>query len=244
MDALMIRERYKVVRVVYTQPDYALLEAVDIAERETPLCLLNLFEGELLHRYARICSGIQAVDCPAFRGMFLEDGTLTAVFDDCRGENIDRIFYRGDEWSWEERLRYAEMVFHQALSLANLPPEVSCAAMLSRNLIFELSSDRVKSRYMLLPMEDMNARELAILTTDQVRKILPRTIRAGKAEREFLHRLESGVFRSIVPLYAYWREMEPVIREEREEFKKKSVIRRGFILLGRAIRRAASRGGR
>jgi len=230
MDALMIRERYKVVRVVYTQPDYALLEAVDIAERETPLCLLNLFEGELLHRYARICSGIQAVDCPAFRGMFLEDGTLTAVFDDCRGENIDRIFYRGDEWSWEERLRYAEMVFHQALSLANLPPEVSCAAMLSRNLIFELSSDRVKSRYMLLPMEDMNARELAILTTDQVRKILDR--------------LESGVFRSIVPLYAYWREMEPVIREEREEFKKKSVIRRGFILLGRAIRRAASRGGR
>ena len=62
MESLLIRERYKIVRVIAMQPDYALLEAVDISDRETPSCLLNLYEGELLHRYARICSGIRKED--------------------------------------------------------------------------------------------------------------------------------------------------------------------------------------
>ena len=47
MKTLLIRERYKVVRVITAQPGYALLEAVDILDRETPSCLLNLYEGDL-----------------------------------------------------------------------------------------------------------------------------------------------------------------------------------------------------
>ena len=67
MGSLLIRERYKVVRVVELQPDYALLEAVDIADRETPSCLLNLYEGAFLHQYARICSGIRKEETLASR---------------------------------------------------------------------------------------------------------------------------------------------------------------------------------
>ena len=79
MGSLLIRERYKVVRVIALQPDYALLEAVDISDRETPSCLLNLYEGQLLHRYARVMTGIKKEDCPGFRGMFLEKGALVAA---------------------------------------------------------------------------------------------------------------------------------------------------------------------
>ena len=126
MRSLLIREHFKVVRVIHTQPGYALLEAVDISDRETPSCLLNLYEGELLHRYARICTGIKKEDCPAFRGMFLEQGTLVAAFDRSDGTPIDRVFYRGDMWSWQDRLSATELLLHRALSLTNLPPEVSC----------------------------------------------------------------------------------------------------------------------
>ena len=96
METMLICERYKVVRVIARRSDYALLEAVDISDRETPTCLLNLYEGELLRKYARICSGIRKEDCPAFRGMFLERGTLVAVFDYSTGEPIDNLFCRGD----------------------------------------------------------------------------------------------------------------------------------------------------
>ena len=134
MNTVLIRERYKVVRVLYSEPDYAFVEAVDIQERETPTRQINLYEGELLHRYGRLCAGIDPADCPAFQGMFLCGDTLAAVFEDCGGVPIDQVFYKGDRWPLADRLEFAELVLHRALEMANLPPEISCAAMLSENL--------------------------------------------------------------------------------------------------------------
>lgn len=241
MATLLIRERYKVVRAIAAQPGYALLEAVDISDRETPSCLLNLYEGELLHRYARICAGIRKEECPAFRGMFLEKGTLAVVFDRSEGQPIDSLFYRGDTWSWQDRLAWAELLMHRALSLANLPPEVSCAALLSDNLLFDLTNKRVSIRWMLQPMEEMNQREAVLLAADHVKKILPRTLRAGDTEYRFLEQLEAGTLRSVVDLYGKWRDAESAIRTEREEFEHKNFIKRGLILLGRAFRRRRAR---
>jgi hypothetical protein len=240
MATLLIRERYKVVRVIAMEPGYALLEAVDISDRETPTCLLNLYEGELLHRYAHICTGIRKEDCPSFRGVFLERGTLVAAFDLADGESIDSLFYRGDSWSLDQRLHFAELLLNRALSLANLPPEVGCAALLSENLRVDRKNDRMAIRWMLLPMEEMNPRETALLAAVHVRKILPRSLHAGKEETRFLDELEAGEFRSVVSLYGRWREAEKAIREEREAFRKTNLIKRGLILLGRAILR---RGG-
>ena len=237
MGSLLIRERYKVVRVVTLLPGYALLEAVDISDRETPACLLNLYEGELLHRYARICTGIRKADCPAFRGMFLEKGTLVVAFDRSDGAEIDSLFYRGDRWKWEERMSFAELLLHRALSLANLPSEVSCAALLSENVLFDLTNNDVNLRWMLQPLEGMNPRETALLAADQVRKILPRTLLAGPEEERFLDELEEGMFRNVVALYGRWREADKAIRAEREAFAQKNIVRRGLVLLGRAIRR-------
>ena len=222
MESLLIRERYKVVRVIAAQPGYALLEAVDISDRETPSCLLNLYEGGLLHRYARICAGIRKEECPAFRGMFLEKGTLAVTFDRSAGEPIDSLFYRGDEWSWQDRLAWTELLLHRALSLANLPPEVSCAALLSENVLFDQPNQRVNTRWMILPMEGMNQREAALLAADQVKKILPPTLQAGPEEQKFLKKLEEGLFPSVVALYGCWREAQAAIRAEREELRKRT----------------------
>ena len=77
MDGILIRERYKVVQVLWRAENYAAVEVVDIQERENPSLLVNLYGGELLHRYGEIYAGMK--DCPAFRGMFLEDGALAPV---------------------------------------------------------------------------------------------------------------------------------------------------------------------
>ena len=243
MSTLLIRERYKVVRVITMQPGYALLEAVDITDRETPSCLLNLFEGELLHRYAKICTGISKGDCPAFRGMFLERGTLVAAFDQSRGETIDNLFYRGDAWKWDQRLDWAELLLNKALSLMNLPPEVSCAALLSENLLFDLNNRRVDVRWMLRPMGEMNPRETALMAVDQVKKILRPSLPAGPEEQRFLDELEAAAFPNVVALYGRWREAEKAIRREREAFRKKTLLRKGLFILGRMLKRKKERGG-
>ncbi len=243
MDSLLIRDRYKVVRVITIRRDYALVEAVDISDRETPNCLLNLYEGEYLHRYVRLCSGLNKEDCPSFRRMYLERGTLITVFDRSYGESIDRVFYRGDRWSIEDRMSWTEIMLHLALSLANYPPEISCAALMSDNILIDLPNKRINIRWMAAPMEDMNQRETALLAADQVRKIFPRSLSAGKAERQFLDYLESGSFRNVVALYGSWRSSESSIREEREAYKKKNIIRRGLIITGNYFRMRKRTGG-
>ena len=170
MGAMLVRERYKVVWVLDAREDYAFAEAVDILDREKGACLLNIYEGPLLRAYLPCFDQMQ--NCPAFRGMFLDGESLVTVFDTCGGEPIDRVFYRGDHHDWRTRLDYAERLLHQALSMADLPPEVSCAAMLSENVRIDLKGDTLALRFQVVPLEGMNPRELVYLTCDQLRKIL------------------------------------------------------------------------
>ena len=93
----------------------------------------------------------------------------------------------------------------------------------------------------LVPVLVIDAGHADADTSHQVKKILPRTLRAGDAEDKFLNQLEAGTLRSVVALYGCWREAESAIRTEREAFEKKNFVKRGLIMLGRAIRRRRGR---
>ena len=175
----------------------------------------------------------------------MEGDTLVAAFDAQEGEGIDFAFHRGDRWSWQDRLEFAQLVLHQALSMANLPPEISCALLLSDNLLVDVPERRVRVRCMVRPVEtDLNPREAALLAAaDQVKKILPRRLTDTAAEIAFLDLLDAGAFRSVVPLYAAWREALPRIREERGEYDKKNFVSKGIALLKRAFRRRRKKKG-
>lgn len=229
MENVLVRERYKIVRVLEAADGYAFAEAVDIADRETSVRLLNIYEGEWLPVYARIFADMNV--CPAFCEAFLSGDSLTAVFQPSRGVAIDRVFYRGADWSWKDRLVFAGQLLHRALELADLPPEVGCAALLSDNVRVETAEKQVSLRFRLRPMTDMNARELALLASDQVKKILAPRFQQGDAEYEFCCRLERGEFTSIVPLYACWRRAEQEMTEEYEKLDRKNAFKRWFTYL-------------
>jgi len=74
VDSGLLRGRYKVVRTLCHAAHYAAVEAVDIEARECPSFLVNLYEGELLHRYGEVYAQMEG--CPEFCGMFLEGGRL------------------------------------------------------------------------------------------------------------------------------------------------------------------------
>ena len=90
MEAVLIRERYKIVRVLHAAEDFACVEAVDIQDRETPVYLINLYEGEFFHRYGKIYASMKQEDCPALRRLFLDGQTIAAVFEEKQGVNIDQ----------------------------------------------------------------------------------------------------------------------------------------------------------
>lgn len=229
METVLVRERYKIVRVLEAAGGYAFAEAVDIADRETSVRLLNIYEGAWLPVYARIFADMKA--CPAFCEAFLTGESLVAVFRPCRGVAIDRVFYRGADWPWRDRLVFAEQLLHSALELADLPPAVGCAALVSDNVRVDRAEQRISLCFRLRPMEDMNARELALLACDQVCKILAPRFRQGDAEYDFCRRLARGEFASIVPLYAYWRRAQDEMTAEYEQLDQKNAFKRWFAFL-------------
>ena len=240
METLLVRERYKIVRVLEAREHYACAEAVDILDRENRACLLNLYEGPLLQAYLPCFDRLST--CPEFWEMFLEGASLVTVFGDCGGTPIDQVFYRGDRHSWQTRLDYAQALLHRALSMADLPPEVSCAALLSENVRVDEKSGALRLRFCVVPMEGMNPREAVYLAGDQLRKILLPRFASPREELELLDELELGACRNVVQLYALWREREGRIRAAYETLEKKNFFRRWCALLwGRVKRRAARR---
>ena len=242
MDGILIRERYKVVQVIEHHGDYAAVEAVDIQDRETPSCLIDLYGGGLLHRYGEIFSQM-GDNCPELQGLFLEDGVLAAVFPVSRGTPIDQLFFRGDRWTWQERLALGQQVMHRALTLANLPPEVSCAAFMSDSLLLDPREGTVSLRFLIRPMGELTPRELPLMAADQLKKILPRKWSSCDRQLAMLRRLEQGDFPSIVPMYAWWRGELEGMTQEFEALAKKNAVSRFVSLLWRNIKRSLRRGG-
>lgn len=238
MDGILIRERYKVIQVLEHTGDYAAVQAVDIQDRETPTRLINLYGGPLLHRYGEAFSRVTDRDCPELCGIFLEEGALAAVFLPGRGTPIDRLFYRGDRWTWPERMELAQLVMHRALTLAALPPDISCGALCSHNLLIDPVERAVSLRFLIRPMEEMTARELPLLAADQLKKILPRRWSSCDRQLEMLARLEWGDFPSIVPMYAWWREELEGMRADFEALSGRNFISRQAVLLWKNIRRS------
>ncbi len=233
METMLIRERYKVICVQEAEDEYAFLEAVDIQDREKSTCLLNIYEGSLRPVYLNCFD--RMADCEDFRGMWVLGESVVAVFESRTGTNIDQVFYRGADHSWETRLDFTELVLHKALSLSSLPPEISCAAMLSENLLVDLDG-RVMTRWHVSPLEGMNGRELACLAIDQVKKILLARFASPREELEFLERLDSGEYTSMAQVYSLWRGSRADIRQGYEALGKKNFFKRWFSLLWKTIK--------
>lgn len=235
MEAMLIRERYKVTRVLYAEENYAFAEAVDILDREMTPYLLNIYEGPLKWRYLGYLD--QLADCPEYHGMFLAGESLVTVFQVRQGREIDAVFFRGASFSWEERLDLTQALLHLALSQANIPPDVSCSALLSENVLVRVREKAFALRYMVRPLEGMNQRELVYLVGDQVKKILLRRFASVDAELAFLALLDAGTCHTVVQLYAAWREALPGIRGAYEKLYHKNKFKRGCSLLWLNIRR-------
>ena len=212
MDTMLVRERYKVVQVLDVRENYAFVEAVDILDREKNSCLLNIYEGPLLRAYLPCFDRLDA--CPDFQG---------------------------DRHPWRERLAYAQELLHQVLNMADLPAQVSCAALLSENVLVDERNHEIHLRFQVAPMEEMNGRELVYLACDQLRKILLPRFSAPREQLEFLDLLEEGGCTTAVQLYSLWRERQPVIQEAYEKLEKRNFFRRWCALLWGHFRHWAAR---
>ena len=229
MKTLLIRERYKVICALYAEESYAALQAVDIQSREKKPCLLNVYEGAQLKRYIRCFHDLH--NCDSYLEMFIWKESLVTVFEYRKGRSIDQVFFKGATVDWPFRLRAAQALFHQALSMAAFPPEISCAALLSDNIQVFPEEKGLWINYEIHPLEEMNERELVFLLTDQIQKVLPCRWDSPRRERRFVRELCTGSDHSVAAVYGKWVAAEPEIRAEYEQMESKGALSRALSLL-------------
>ena len=251
MEALLIRERYKVISVLYAEQDYAALQAVDIQDREKTTCLLNVYEGDLLKPYLRCFYELR--NCSDYQEMFVWENHLVTVFSYREGMTIDQVFYRGAPLDWQLRLAVAQTLFHQALATWDYPPEISCAALLSENIQILQDEQLMAVNYAVRPLGELDRRELLLLLADQVKKVLIERWDSPLEERQFVRELCRGAETSAVAVYGKWAAAEPVIREAYEKIEQKPTLSRGLYLVflnakdwfkQRTAKRKEQKGGR
>ena len=239
MQAMLVRSRYKVTQILHAQEGYAAMQAVDVESRDKKEYLLNVYEGDFIKRYVDFYDRLR--HCPAYKGLVIDQDSLVAVFDWVGGTPIDRVFYRGAKIGWEKRLVFAQQLFHLGLSMADYPPEIACAALLSENLRLWPEEERLAVRYQIEPLAEMNAREVALLLTDQAKKILLRRYDSPDAEIAFLESLEETAFQTPVELYRHWSSNRGEITVGYEALYAKGRLQRWLYLLFRNLLRGIKR---
>ncbi len=228
MDAILIRSRYKVTFVPYACEGYAAMQAVDVESRDKREYLLNVYEDQWVRPYVAAYASLQHYS--GFHGVFMDEGSLVAVFDAVGGTPIDQVFFRGAQLPWQTRLAFAQELFHLGLTLADQPPELACASLLSENLRLWPKEGRLAVSAQLRPMENMNQREAAFLVIDQVKKVLLRRFSSPKEEINFLDSLEEQTFPTPVALYAHWTQAAGKLREDYEQLYAKPALQRWLYL--------------
>lgn len=235
MDAILIKSRYKISHVLHVERDYAACLAVDIESREMTEYLLNIYENELKREYIGYFASLRR--CPEFVSVFIAEDALVAVFKAVEATGIDSMFYKGADLGWEERLAYAQLVMHLALSVSVLPHAIGCAALLSRNLRVNRGVGGIQVNYVVSPLGEMNARELVFLLGDQIGKILIGRYSSADAELEFVRRLKSGSFTTVPPLYSHWLEAKKEITGQYERIYAKNALSRTLYMVYINLRR-------
>lgn len=225
---ILIRNQYKVIRVLRAEPDYAAMLAVDILDREKTEYLLNVYEGPLLRR---VLPALQQLEgCRTLRTQFIWEGSLIAVFDDTAGQPIDAVFCRGNPIPRQLRLAMTEQLFRETLCICAYPPELSCSLLLSEQVRIFPQEKKLRLRWLLCPMEEMNERELVFLLGDQLRKLLLTRWDSPTAERKFLRALQTRSWKKVTELYAFWKECSPGIEAEYQKLEKKNPVARTLSL--------------
>ena len=238
MKTMLVRGRYKVVQVLETAPNYLCAQVVDIAERERPTRLLNLYHGTLAGQYAGIYAAMpqNAVFC----GWFMVDNGLAAVFVPPCGQPVDR----NQSLDWRARMDYADKFVQLALNMADWPPEISCAAWELDNIRMDGDNQRVGLRFVVRPVADASAENLPKRVGELLQTILLSRFAQGDAEATFCARLRADLFHSIVPLYAAWKQAASQMIQEYEALEHELHFKRWCIQACKQIKRTARRWGR
>jgi hypothetical protein len=229
MDANYIKSRYKVIHVLRESGFFSAVLAVDIESRDKTEYLLNIYKSSLTSRYVDVFDKLK--HCNDFVEKFIFNGTLTAVFRFNKSTHFNDVFNKNTRLLWQERLDYAQLLFHHALSVSDYPAEVARAALEPDNIFVNLNDKKLVINYVVSPEVGDIKKNLISQLAIPARIILTNSSRLLAGELDFLEQLESKDSGSIASVYSAWQSLKTELTAEYEKLDKMNFINRWFYLV-------------
>ena len=229
MDTLIVKGKYKVIRILRTEEHYAACEAVDISDPGNGKVILNIYDGELIKPYIGYIEGLR--HCADYIEMFLSDESAVAAFRYTEGKNIDTVFFMGHKVPALECFECADRLIEKAIAVSDYSPNVSCPLLMTDQLLYEKNQKDFKFLYMIVPLPEMNERELCLLLEDQLKKILVIRYDTPLQMRRFVRKMEGASFETVIRLSSVWHAERTQIREEIEALSEKGFLARIFDII-------------
>lgn len=212
METLIVKGRYKVIRVLRTGEHFAAVQAVDITDSSNGQVILNIYDGPLLKPYIGYIEGLR--HCAEYVELFLFEESAVAVFRYREGKNIDSTFCLGHKVPLSECMKAAGRLIEKTIAISDYPPNVSCPLLMTEQLFYAEKQADFSFSHIIVPLPEMNARELCLLLTDQLRKILTIRYDTPLALRRLIRRMDRCPYTSVLQLSSSWHEIIPEVEKE------------------------------
>ena len=230
METFLIKEQYKIIRLIRLEEHFAAVHAVDVTSRSNEQYILNIYDGELVKKYVGQFNELH--NCPDYVGMFVRDESLVVVFKYSDGKPIDQCYYLGDNCNTGECVFYADRLFKETLAVSDFPPMISCAMLMSEQVRLRKTERDFVLRPVIVPVGEVNERELVLLLKDHIQKILHVRFTTASSVRRYLRELDEITFKSVVQMYSHWCARKPEMEAEEAKFENMAFIPKIIGLIG------------
>lgn len=209
--------RYKLIQLLDQAEGFAVYSALDIESSQRERVILNVYSGaEAIRGMVPRYYGLNARLCRDFCGTFSQNGAFNAVFALHEGRGVEQALPRRGGPDAQLREDYAESLLHAALENAGMPSDLLGAMLRPGNVVVQEKNRRLCVNACIPPIEGEGTAPTEVLSA-LLERVLGRRWSVCDEQIAFLDDARGGKYDGISALYSAWRELLPVLRQDREK---------------------------
>lgn len=250
MQALIGGGKYRVMEVLYSDPDLDVCLCSEITVNRSEQVIINSFKDHaairaLLPVLYEMKKGNPPRD---FRELITADGCISVIFRRHAGAALGEYPKGGANQKYEERLAAADRLLSSALELDLLDDRIAERVLSVRNAFIDLTGKTAGFHYMMLPDPaadpDFRGKRLGVI----LRMMFPPDRYLPEEIECLIGELLDGKYSGCAAVYTRWREIQGSAAETREKYLKENLaeylLRKIKTAKGKADNHAKSGGRR
>lgn len=225
MQTLLANGRYKVMEVLYSNPDYDICLCTDVMTSGGENVIVNIYKSRgLIHEYLLVFYEMKKNAPRDFRGVITADGCICAIFAFHGGIKLWDFFSKDAKLEYSDRLEYAHSLLSAALELDLVDDRVAASVLSDENVLADAKAKKINLVYRIDPVFDITAGFRGKRLGRFMRMIFPEDRYLPAEIDELINELSAGMYPDCVAAYSRWLSIQESAAATREQYQKETFV--------------------